>query len=157
MAQAGRTIKHYHANNGRFSDNGFFNTINKKYQKLKLCGVGAHHQNVIIDNKNKILTTGSRTILLPGIIMWHQTIDEIFLQFSIKIMVERLNSLQINLKGRTPESIFNGVEVEVILVKYYHTLFFPIYVLNVRLQSAGYAGPPKWEPRFCIVLYLGHS
>ena len=43
MAQAGRTVKHYHADNGRFSDNGFIDAVNGKDQKIKLCGVGAHH------------------------------------------------------------------------------------------------------------------
>ena len=29
-------------------------------------------------------------------------------------------------------------------------------MLDARLQSAGGAGPPKWEPRSRIVVYLGH-
>ena len=45
VAQDGRTIKHYHANNSRFSDNGFIDAVNGKYQKITFCGVGAHHQN----------------------------------------------------------------------------------------------------------------
>ena len=48
MAQAGRTIKHYHAENGRCADNGFINAVNWKYHKITFCGVGAHHQNGII-------------------------------------------------------------------------------------------------------------
>ena len=52
MEQAGRNTKHYHADNGRFSDNGFIYAINTKYQKITFCGVGAHHQNGIIENKN---------------------------------------------------------------------------------------------------------
>ena len=42
-------------------------------------------------------------------------------------------------------------------VKLYHTLFCPTYVLDSRLQSDGGAGPPKWEPRSRIGVYLGHS
>ena len=75
MAQAGRSVKHYHAANGRFSENGFVDAINHKIQKLTFCGVGAHHQNGIIENKNKVLTTGARTLLLNGIIMCLQMID----------------------------------------------------------------------------------
>ena len=51
MAQAGRYVKHYHAYNGRFADNGFIDAINTKYQKITFCGVGAHHQNGIIEEK----------------------------------------------------------------------------------------------------------
>jgi len=42
-------------------------------------------------------------------------------------------------------------------VKYFHTLFCPVYVLDSRLHSAGGPGPPKWEPRSRIGVYLGHS
>ena len=72
MAQS---IKHYHDDNGRFSDNGFIDDINQKYQKITFCGVGAHHQNSIVENKNKILNTGARMLLLHGIIMGPQMID----------------------------------------------------------------------------------
>ena len=48
MAKAGRTVKHYHADNGQFSDNGFIDAVNGKYQKITFCGVGAHHQTGII-------------------------------------------------------------------------------------------------------------
>ena len=48
MEQAGRNVKHYHANNGRFAEYGFINAVNVKYQKIISCGVGAHHQNGII-------------------------------------------------------------------------------------------------------------
>ena len=51
MALAGRTVKHYHADNGQFADNGFIDTVNGKDQKITLCGVSAHHQNGIIENK----------------------------------------------------------------------------------------------------------
>ncbi|KAL7524874.1 hypothetical protein ACHAXR_002639, partial [Thalassiosira sp. AJA248-18] len=130
MAQAGRTVKHYHADNGRFADNGFIDSINNSDQKITFCGVGAHHQNGIVENKNKILT---------------------------QAVAERLNTLQIDTLGRTPESILHGIDVEDIPVKSFHTLFCPIYVLDARLQSAGGAGPPKWEPRSRIGVYLGHS
>ena len=53
MAQAGQTINNYHANNGIFYDNGFVVAINEKDQKLTFCGMGAQHQNGIIDNKKK--------------------------------------------------------------------------------------------------------
>ena len=75
MAHSVQTVKHYHVDKSRFSDNEFVGTINEKYQKLTFCGVVLHHQNGSIENKNKILTTGARTILLNGIIMWTQIID----------------------------------------------------------------------------------
>jgi len=43
LSQAGRKVKHYHADNGRFVDNGFVDSCNDKDRKLTFCGVGAHH------------------------------------------------------------------------------------------------------------------
>ena len=57
MAQAGWTILHYHANNGRFFDNGFVEAINSKDRKITFCGVGAHHQNGVIKKKQNFLRT----------------------------------------------------------------------------------------------------
>ena len=157
LAQAGRSVKHYHADNGRFADNGFREDINAKDQKITFCGVGAHHQNGIIENKNKILTQGARTLLLHGMRMWPQMIDSMFWPFAFKAMAERMNSLQLNADGSTAESRLYGIPAGDIPVKSFHTLFCPVYVLDSRLQSAGGAGPPKWEPRSRIGVYLGHS
>ena len=55
MAQSGQTNKHYHDDKSIFADNGFVDAINEKNQKLTFCGVGTHHQNGIIENKNKML------------------------------------------------------------------------------------------------------
>ena len=51
VAQVGRTIKKYHSNNGRFADNSFIDAVNGKDQNITFYGVGAHHQNGIIENK----------------------------------------------------------------------------------------------------------
>jgi len=53
MAQAQRFVKHYHADNGTFAHKGFLDEVNRKAQKITFCAVGAHHQNGIIENKNK--------------------------------------------------------------------------------------------------------
>ena len=111
MAQAGQTVKHYHANNSRFADNGFINAVNGKDQKITFCGVGAHHQNGIMENENKILTTEGHTILLHGRQMWPNMIDEMFWPFAIKAAAERLNRLQVDLNGQTPESILHGIKL----------------------------------------------
>ena len=85
--------------------------------------------------------------MLHGRCMWSNMIDEMFWPFAIKFVSERLNSLQVDLTGQTPESILHGVDIEYIPVNSYHTLLCPTYVLDARLLSSGGAGPPKWEPR----------
>ena len=111
MAQAGRTVKKYHTDNGLFSDNVSIDAVNGKDQKITFCGVGAHHQNGIIENKNKILKTGGCTLLLHGRRLWPNMIDEIFCPFAIKAVAERMNSLQLYLTGKAPKNILHGVEI----------------------------------------------
>ena len=102
MAQAGQTVKHYHADNFWFADNGFIDVVNGKDQNITFCGVGAHHQNGIMENKIKILTTGGHTLLIHGRHMWPNMIDGMFWLFSIKAVAERLKSLQVDLTVQTP-------------------------------------------------------
>ena len=80
-----------------------------------------------------------------------------FWPFAFKAMAERLNTLCPNLDGSTPESKLYNVKDSDIPVKSFHTLFCPVYVLDSRLHSAAGPGPPKWEPRSRIGVYLGHS
>jgi hypothetical protein len=117
LAQAGHSAKHYHADNGRFSDNGFLKNVNNRDQKITFCGVGAHHQNGIIENKNKALTLGARTLLFHGMRHWPQMIDTMFWPFALKAFSERMNLLHLNLDGETPESKFFGVETADVPVK----------------------------------------
>ena len=84
-------------------------------------------------------------------------IDDMLCPFAMKAVDKQLNSLQVDILGRTPESILHGVEVQDIPVKSYHTVFCPTYVLDARLQSDGGLGLPKWKPRSIIGVYLGHS
>eukprot|EP00957_Ditylum_brightwellii_P000920 73898-Ditylum_brightwellii.AAC.1 len=124
---------------------------------ITFCGIGAHHQNGIIENKNKTLTLGACILLLHGMRYWPQMIDTMFWPFAMKAFAKQMNKLHVDLNNETPESKMYGVSLDKIPVKPYHTLFCPVYVLDHRLQSAGGAGPPKWEPRSCIRVYLGHS
>ena len=156
LFHAGYQAKHYHADNGRFADDDFRAHCAERNQSLSFCGVGAHHQNGIVEGKIKILTQGARTILLHGQRMWPDMINSMFWPFALKAMAERLNRLQISPDGATPESKFYGLDPDEIPVGTYHTLFCPVYVLDSKLQSGG-IGPPKWEPRSRIGIYLGHS
>ena len=93
LKQAGRTARHYHADNGRFSDKGFHKDIDDKGQEITFCGVGAHHQNGIIENRNKQLTLGARTLLLHDMRHWPHMVDSLFWPFAMKAMAKQMNSL----------------------------------------------------------------
>jgi hypothetical protein len=105
LKQAGCTAKHYHVDNSRFSDKGFHKDINDKGQELTFCGVGAHHQNRIIENCNKQLILGMHTLLLHGLRHWPQMVDTLFWPFAIKAVAEHMNTLHVNSAGQTQESL----------------------------------------------------
>ena len=89
--------------------------------------------------------------------MWPQTINQMFWLFAFKVISERLNTLQLNIYGSTPESIIYGTEVDNIPMKKFHAIFLPVYVLGSRLQEAGGSVPEKWEPRSRKGVYIVHS
>ncbi len=68
-----------------------------------------------------------------------------------------MNSLHIDTDGHTPESKFYSVNTENIPVKTFHTMFCPCYILDSRLCNVDSIGPPKWEPRSNMRVYLRHS
>ena len=69
----------------------------------------------------------------------------------------RLNNLHVDSSGQTPEMKFSqAVGINTRLANF-HTFGCPIYVLDARLQLAGGPGPPKWDPRARLGIYVGHS
>ena len=55
----GITIKHYHADNGRFADNKFVDHAASQGQSISYCGVGAHFQNGIAERQIRDLQEGA--------------------------------------------------------------------------------------------------
>jgi hypothetical protein len=80
-ATKGVTIKHYHADNGRFAEPAWKEDCKAMGQKLTFCGVGAHHQNVNVERKIKDLTLTGRTLLLHAMRYWPKYISQILWPF----------------------------------------------------------------------------
>jgi hypothetical protein len=58
------TIKHYHADNGRFADNAFMQSVAESGQTISFCGVNAHFQNGIAEKRIRDLSEQARKQLL---------------------------------------------------------------------------------------------
>jgi hypothetical protein len=112
-SKADCSLKHYQADNGQFSDNEFLTACNNLNQTIDLCRVGAQHQNGIVKNRNKQLTQTARVLLLHGMRMWPQMVDQNFWPFAIKAAAERMNSLHIDTEVHTPESKFYMVTLKI--------------------------------------------
>ena len=155
-ATKGVKIEHYHADNGRFAEPAWKEDCKLKNQKLTFCGVGAHHQNAIVERKIKDLTLTARTLLLHAMRFWPEYISQILWPFAIKCAEDRINNLQIDLSGLTAEMRFSDSPTATIDLRNYHTFGCPCYILDSRVQSNP-KGLPKWEPRARLGIYLGHS
>ena len=79
-----------------------------------------------------------------------------FWPFSVKVAIERLNFLQLDLDGDNPTEKFYNIKIIKPNAYEYHTFGCPIYVLNSKLQL-GSIGLPKWEPHSQVGAYLDHS
>jgi len=93
MSSSGLTVQKYHADNGRFADKGFRDDCISNNQTISFCGVGAHHQNGIAENKIKDLTLGGRTLLLHAKRMLPEYISTILWPFAMKCHEDRMNNL----------------------------------------------------------------
>ena len=49
VRRSDNTVKIYHADNRRYSENSFMASLNANNQKISFCDIGAHHQNGIVE------------------------------------------------------------------------------------------------------------
>ena len=64
------TVEHYHADNGRFADNLFLESVKEGRQTISFCAVNAHHQNGRAEKRIRELRENGRTQLLHAISRW---------------------------------------------------------------------------------------
>ena len=80
-----------------------------------------------------------------------------FLPFNLVVAADRMNNLHVDMHGQTPEMMFSNTIGSSTSLSHFHTFGCPVYILDARLQSVGGVGPPKWDPRARLGIYLGHS
>jgi hypothetical protein len=76
--------------------------------------------------------------------------------FALKEAVYCLNRLFLVSDGQSCEATFFNVDKEFINPLSHHTFGSSCFVLDSCLQS-GIGGAPKWEPRSCLGIFIGHS
>ena len=77
-------------------------------------------------------------------------------KFSVNAAIDILNFLQLDLNRNTPTVQLYNIKNIKPNAHEYHTFGCSVYILNYKLQS-GSIGPPKWEPRSRVGVYLGHN
>jgi hypothetical protein len=134
-AEKGVKVEHYHADNGRFADPAWKEDCKLKGQMLTFCGVGAHHQNAIVERKIKDLTLTGRTLLLHAMRYWPEYISQILWPIAIKCAEDRIRNLHIDIDGLTVEMKFSNSPSATVDLRNFHTFGCPCYILDSRVQS----------------------
>eukprot|EP00956_Cyclotella_meneghiniana_P029977 scaffold74389_cov38-Cyclotella_meneghiniana.AAC.4 len=101
---ARHTVKRYHADNGRYADQGFLASINSNDQTITFCGVGAHHQNGIVEDRIRLITETARTLLLHAQRHWPEYITTMLWPFAVKAAIKRISYLSFDLEGKSAQS-----------------------------------------------------
>ena len=152
--QHGISIRHYHADNGRFADNMFRNDVMEKNQSISYCGVNAHWQNGIAEKKIRDLTEQARTILLFAQNRWPVAISTNLWPYALRSANDSLNHAPRLLDKVIPIEAFTGAQSPM-RIRLQHTFGCPTYALNNKLQ--GGKSIPKWQERARVGIYLGLS
>ena len=147
----GVQFRSYQVDNLRFNDENFSEDLLKGGQSITLCGIGAHHQNTVVELKIKEVCYGRRTILLHAkwrwsTVLWHH---------AVQAVVERHKKLSLDKYGRSPLEKFSGIRDE-IAPSNFHTWGCPLFILEAANQPGG-IGTPKWQPRSYTGIHLGRS
>jgi hypothetical protein len=155
----GVRIQHYHADNGRFAEAKFQQSVLSSKQGLTFCGVNTHHQNGRAERRIRHLTEAARTMILHAAHRWPQVITPHLWPYAIRLASDigrniSQDSKEGEKKAKAPIQLFSRVPVKVQL-KTYHPFGCPTYVLHDTLANGKYH--PKWSDRTRVGVYLGHS
>jgi hypothetical protein len=150
----GVSVSHYHADNGRFSDNEWRDDVMLKGQRLTFCGVGAHHQNGRAEKRIRDIQDLARTLLLHANRRWPDAVDARLWPYALMSANEAINKTPFPKSEESPIEIFSQCKVLPNMIDD-HPFGCPVYVLDGRLQSGSRVS--KWASRARLAVYLGHS
>ena len=150
----GVKILHYHADNGRFADNGFIQACKDNNQGITYCGVNAHFQNGVAEKRIRDLQEQARTMLLFAVHKWPRMLSIALWPYALRTANEVRNATPMEKQTKTPMELFTQVAIAPKL-KHFHTFGCPTYILDNKLQ--GNQAIQKWQARSRLGIYLGPS
>jgi hypothetical protein len=151
----GVRVKHYHADNGRFSDNLFQKDCEQKRQTQSFCGVNAHWQNGIAERHIRTHQEMAKTMLLHARRRWPNAVETYLWPYALHMASEVLKYSP-RKDGKIPMQLFSKTDVSP-PKRHFHFLACPVYVLDSNLQQGKGYSKRKWTERARVGLYLGPS
>jgi hypothetical protein len=153
----GVKIKHYHADNGRFVDNAWKESLLQENQSITYCGVNAHFQNGIAERRIRDLKEQGRTMILHAQHQWPEAVTTALWPYALRTGNDVFNhapTLQGERKDSTPYESFTGVKISA-EPRHHHTFGCPVYVLANELQQGKTL--KAWLSRARVGVNLGIS
>ena len=151
----GIAIKGLRSDNGIFVSDEFLSDCRRKGQRLKRCGVGAHHQNGVAERFIKTICYLTRAQMIHAAICWPKRADMELWPFAFDHAVYLYNHLP-GKDGLSPEERWTGVKHRSFRhIRRLHPWGCPAYVLDPKLQDGQKL--PKWNPRSRQGQFLGYS
>ena len=147
-------ILHYHADNGRFTDNALIADYNAQQQSLSYCGINAHFQNGITKRCIRDLQEETRTSMLYAMNKWKRMNFICLWPYAMRHANDVANAMPRKVEDISPLEKFLGIPVRPKL-HHFHTFGCPSYVLDNAIQSR--QGVPKWKQCARLGIYLGPS
>ena len=150
----GVTVRHYHADNGRFAERRFIDACERAGQTTSFCGAYAHHQNGRAEKRIRDLQDKARTMLMHAKARWPRAVSTWLWPHALRTANDVRNSLPLPSTGVSPMEEFAKAKVSP-KIKCHHAFGCPVFALDSRAASSKQL--PKWEPRSRLGLYLGLS
>ena len=124
------------------------------YQKLRYCGVNAHHKNGVAERSIRTVSEIARSMMLHSAMKWKDGIDSTYWPLAVQYATYIYNHFPNN-QGIAPADLFSGVQVPRHKLRDLHVWGCPVYVLDPTLQQGKKL--PKWQPRSRQGIFLGFS
>jgi hypothetical protein len=142
------------ADNGVFKANAFVQHIREHNQRIRYCGVNAHHQNGVAERSIRTISDMARAMMLHTSIRWKNGVDASLWPMATNYATYIYNHMP-NSEGIAPIDLFAGTQFPRHKLKDIHVFGCPVYVLDPTLQSGKKL--PKWQPRSRRGIFVGYS
>jgi len=122
------------ADNGVSKANVFIQHIREHNQRIRYCGVNAHHQNGIAEQSIRTISDMAHAMMLHTSIRWKNGVDATLWPMATHYVTYIYNHMP-NSDGIAPVDLFSGTQFPHHKLKDIHVFGCPVYVLDPTLQQ----------------------
>jgi hypothetical protein len=145
--ERGVIVKNYFADNGRFVDNAWKDSLLEENQGITYCGVNAHWQNGIAERLIRDLKEQSRMMRIHAEHHWPDVVNTSMWPYALRnacLIFNDAPTLKPPHKDRTPTEVFLGTNVAA-EARHHHIFGCPVYITAAQIQAG--KSLPAWMSR----------